>query len=89
MRRRIRRLTQRLLSPKFEFVMRYLDPADQAERSRLGLPCWPPRRRQVALHAVVLGRSLRGTAAALGVTMHAVRREMQAINALFEARPDR
>lgn len=86
LRRRLRLITARLLSAKFEFVIAFLEPADQAERRRLGLPCWPASRRQVAELCIVQGRSMREAARALGGSLHAVRREMSAIHALFEAR---
>lgn len=69
--------------------MGFLEPADQTERRRLGLPCWPPKRRAVAQEVFINGRSSREAADALGLSIHAVRREMNAINALFEARGTR
>jgi hypothetical protein len=86
LRRRVRGISLRLLSPKFEFVVAHLEPADQAERRRLGLPTWSPDRRAIAEAVVVRGLSLREASAALGRSFHTVRREMNAVNALFEAR---
>jgi DNA-directed RNA polymerase specialized sigma24 family protein len=85
LRRQLRRTSARLLSPKFVFVAAFLEPADQAERRRLGLPCWPPRRRAVAEQCIVRGFSIREAAAALGLTFHAVRQELSIISALHEA----
>lgn len=89
LRRRLRVLTGRLLSPKFEFVLAHLEPADQAERRRLGLPTWSPVRRAVAESVVIHGRSLREATRVVGASFHTVRREMSAVNALFEARAGR
>lgn len=89
LRKRLRGITSRLVSPKFEFVASFLEPADQAKRRLLGLPCWPPLRRRVGQECVIRGRSMRQAAALLGVSLHAVRRELAAINALFEARQTR
>jgi DNA-directed RNA polymerase specialized sigma24 family protein len=71
-RRRIRVLVQRLLSPRFEFVTR---------RSRH----WGPTRRKVARACVLEGRTLRDAADTLGLTLHTVRRHMDAIAAQQEA----
>ncbi|MBL0928148.1 MAG: hypothetical protein IBJ11_10940 [Phycisphaerales bacterium] len=62
-RARLRRLTRRLLSDEFAFVMR------QRER-------WPARRRRIATAVVLHGRTYRAAARALGLTYDAVRREM-------------
>ncbi|MBL8747310.1 MAG: hypothetical protein JNK58_13270 [Phycisphaerae bacterium] len=86
LRRSLRRMSARVLTPKFAFVASFLEPGDQAERRRLGLPCWPPRRRAVAEQCVVHGLSMREASAALGLSLHAVRHEMGTINAIFEAR---
>lgn len=85
LRRRLRSISTRMLAPKFEFVAAFLEPADQSERRRLGLPTWPPTRRAVAQQCVINGLSMQKAARVLGITLHAVRREANAIHALFEA----
>lgn len=85
LRRQLRRISARLLSPRFAFVAGFLEPADQAERRRLGLPCWPPRRRAVAEQCIIRGLSIREAAAALRMTFHVVRLELSIISALHEA----
>lgn len=71
-RRRVRTLVDRVSSDRFAFVMR--------ERER-----WPATRRRVATACVLQGRSYRESAAHLKLTFHAVRRQMNAVEALFEA----
>lgn len=71
-RRRIRKLVERVLSVRFEFVMRRRDD-------------WPPTRRRVATVCVLQGRSMRSTANHLRLSLHVVRRQMGAIGALLEA----
>lgn len=73
-RRRLRRLVERLASPRFAFVI--------AARSS-----WPTTRRRVAMAVVVQGQTLRDTARTLGLSLHAVRRHIDAVDALYtEAR---
>lgn len=72
MRRRIKRLTVRVLDPRFHFVAR-----------RLG--AWSPTRRRVAQACVLGGRSLREAADELALSLHTVRRHHDAVNALYEA----
>jgi len=69
-RRRLRRLIQRLASPRFAFVI------DQRRH-------WGATRRRVAMACVVQGLSLRQAARALGLSLHAVRRHMDAVDALY------
>jgi DNA-binding CsgD family transcriptional regulator len=71
-RRRIRRLAQRIMSPRFVFVMRHRDT-------------WPATRRRVAELCILQGHSLRDASKELGITLHTVRRHHEAIQALFEA----
>lgn len=85
LRRRLRRTVSRLLSPKFEFCAAYIEPRDQEERRRLGLPCWPPLRRRVAEECVIRGCSIRSAARTLDVSLHIVRGEIDRIHALFES----
>ncbi len=71
-RRRLRALVQRMLEPRFVFVARSRD-------------AWPRQRRAVATACVLHGLSLREAAKALGLSLHCVRRHMQAVQTLFEA----
>ena len=71
-RRRIRRLSERILSPRFVFVI--------AHRDR-----WPASRRRIATEVVIHGRSMRAAALALGTTLYQVRLHRQAVDALFDA----
>lgn len=71
-RRRLRRLIERVLSPRFAFVV--------AHRTGLGAT-----RRRVAMACIVQGRSLREAAGMLGLSLHAVRRHIDAVEALFAA----
>lgn len=86
LRRRLKRTSARILTPKFDFVTSFLEPCDQDERRRLGLPCWSTKRRAVAERCVVQGLSMREASIALGVSLHSVRHEMSTINAIFESR---
>ena len=70
-RRRIRTLVARVLSPRFAFVAHHE-------------PRWSPTRRRVARACVLGGRSLREAADDLALSLHTVRRHHDAINALFE-----
>jgi len=69
--RRVKRLVERLLSPRFAFVY--------ARRH-----AWPPRRRRVAETVVLHGRSMREACDALALSLHTVRRELDKVDALFE-----
>lgn len=71
LRRRLRRIVQRLLSPRFEFV---------ATR----IHTWTPTRRRVAGACVLEGRTLRDTSVRLGLSLHSVRRHHDAVQAMFE-----
>ena len=68
-RRRLRTLISRMLSPGFETVLR---SGKQ----------WPPPRRRIAEACVLEGRTRRDAAEHLGLTLHRVRTEMAVINAL-------
>ena len=72
LRRRIRRLTARLLSREFAFVAEQLSD-------------WSPTRRRVATACILHGRSIRDAAAELRVSLHTVRRHRAAITELVEA----
>lgn len=69
-RRRLRVLIARLLSKRFGFVLR--------ERH-----AWPPTQRRVATVYFLQGRSLRETSTQLNLSLHAVRRAIDATNALY------
>ncbi len=71
-RRRIRRLAVRVMSPRYVFVLR--------ERAR-----WPATRRRVGEVCVLRGRSMRAACLELGMSMHMVRRQRELIDALFQA----
>lgn len=71
-RRQIRLVVARVLSPKFGFVMRHCGQ-------------WPASRRRVGQACVLWGFSARMTARELGITLHAVRRQLDAIHALYDA----
>ena len=72
LRRRLHRLVRRLYSPEFLVV------AQLRER-------WAPARRRVATACVLHGLSLREAAEALGMSMHTVRRQLDAVSAIVEA----
>jgi len=69
-RRRVRRLIERIMSDRFGFVT--------ARRNT-----WPTTRRRVALACIVHGLSLREASKTLGLSLHTVRRHMEAVDALF------
>lgn len=76
-RRRVRRLMRRLLSPEFLFVVR--------ERQQ-----WPATRRRVADACIVEGRSMHQTSRDLNMSFHTVRRQIECIAGAFEIRhPDK
>lgn len=71
-RRRAHTLVQRLLSPRYEFVARRREK-------------WGPMRARVAVACVLQGRTLRGAAEHLKLSLHTVRRHMDAVAAQQEA----
>ncbi|MFG0275079.1 MAG: hypothetical protein ACF8QF_08480 [Phycisphaerales bacterium] len=71
-RRRVRSLVQRVLSPRFGFVMDHM-------------ASWPRTRRRVAQAVVIEGRPRREASETLGVTIHTVRRRMEEIRLLEQA----
>ncbi|MEM1071568.1 MAG: hypothetical protein AAGH71_01915 [Planctomycetota bacterium] len=71
LRRRARRITTRMLDPRFDFV------AAQAES-------WRPTRRRVANWHYIKGKSLRVIARELGMSLYSVRRHRDAVEAMFE-----
>lgn len=72
LRRRVRAILRRVRSGRFAFV---------AVQSR----AWPALKRRVARACYIEGKSQRAVAGELRVTLHAVRRQCQAIEALYEA----
>lgn len=72
LRRRIRTLVRRVLTPEFAYVA-------------LHRAAWPRTRRRVGELCVLEGRSLREAAEVLDVSLHAVRRHRDTIIALAEA----
>ncbi|HED54591.1 MAG TPA: hypothetical protein ENJ00_10390 [Phycisphaerales bacterium] len=71
LRRRIRRVTGRLLDPRFRFV---------AERQS----SWRPTRRKVGQACVLDGLSIRKASARLQLSFYTVRRHKEAIEAMYE-----
>jgi len=71
MSRRIRRLSQRLLSDRFAFVLRNYES-------------WSPARRRVATATILHGYSMRAAADRLRMSLYNVRRHSEAIRALYE-----
>lgn len=72
LRRRLHILCRRLESPLFTLVL--------AQATR-----WSATRRKVATACVLHGRSIRHAAAELGLSLHTVRRNLDAIRALADA----
>jgi DNA-directed RNA polymerase specialized sigma24 family protein len=72
LRREIRRLSRRLLDPRFAFVA-------------LTAAHWRPTRRRIAETHFIRGLSLRETARELGISLYRVRQHRDAIDAMFEA----
>jgi DNA-directed RNA polymerase specialized sigma24 family protein len=70
-RRRIRVLIQRVLDPTYVFVLRHRQE-------------WPTTRRRVATARFLQGRSLRSCAAHLRISLHTVRRHVDAVRLLEE-----
>ena len=71
-RRRIRSLAQRVLDPRFAFVIIHREQ-------------WPPTRRKVATETILPGRPLRAAAKRLDLSLHTVRRHADAIRVMYEA----
>lgn len=71
-RARVRRAVKRVLDPRFAFVVR--------NRGR-----WTTSRRRVATECLLNGRSIRGAADSLGLSLHTVRLHRAAVEAQFEA----
>jgi len=71
-RRRIRILAQRILDPRFSFVLLHRND-------------WPPTRRKVATELTLHGFPLRETARRLNLSLHTVRRHADAIRVMYEA----
>lgn len=71
LRRRLRRIIGRLLTPRFAYVMRSRD-------------AWPVTRRNIATCIVLHGHSMRKASRMLECSLHTVRKEMQKVDALAE-----
>lgn len=71
-RRRVRSVVTRLQTPLFAFVVQQR-------------PNFSPLRRRIATMCVLHGHSIRAAAERTGLTLHAVRKHMHAIHALFDA----
>lgn len=71
LRRRVRKLVDRLLSPGFALVATHA-------------ASWPAERAAVARAAIIDGLSIRATARQTGIPIHIVRREMLVIEAMIE-----
>jgi DNA-directed RNA polymerase specialized sigma24 family protein len=72
LRRRLHRLVERLRSPAFALVAQHRDR-------------WNPPMARVATACVLQGRSLREAADSLGMSLHTVRRHLDAVTAIAEA----
>lgn len=70
-RRRVRKLAEHISSPAFTFVLLHKET-------------WTPTRRRVAEQCILSGKSMRTAAKHLGTSLHNVRKEMNAINALID-----
>lgn len=68
-RRRVRRLTRRMLTPTFELV-------------RTQQPAWPPIRARVGHACFILGLSMRAASESLNLSLHTVRSHAHAIRAM-------
>jgi DNA-directed RNA polymerase specialized sigma24 family protein len=89
--RRIRRLIERVMAPRFVLAARVLRP-DPDLRRLLPEPdplAWPPTRRRVADAVVIRGLTMRHAAAELRTSLHSVRRHMDAIHAMANAMPQK
>lgn len=71
LRRRIRRIVRRAMSHEFAIVAQHRDR-------------WPATRKRVATLCVLQGLSLREAASHLGISLHAVRRQHAAVQALID-----
>ncbi len=68
--RRIKRLSARVISAEFSFVL-------SQESS------WPPTRRRIARAVILEGRTMRAASAVLRISLHRVREHIRLIHALF------
>lgn len=72
LRRRVRRLVERVNSNEFVFVLSYRQN-------------WTPSRRRVAEACFIRGLSIRQAASDLRLSYHTVRRHLEAVRALMQA----
>lgn len=76
--RRIKAIVRRMTSPLFVFVVSRLERA-----AELGATdAWPPPRRRVAELVVLHGESVKSAARSSGLTVHAARAHLRAIEAM-------
>lgn len=71
-RRRVRRLVERMTSARFAYVVRHRGS-------------WGARRRAIATACVLHGATMREAAARTGTSLHAVRKELAAVDGMVEA----
>ena len=74
LRRRIRALVQRVLGPRFVYVLRHRDR-------------WTPTRAKVATACAVHGMTLREASSHLRVSLHTVRKHMDAVRLDADTQP--
>jgi DNA-binding Lrp family transcriptional regulator len=72
LRRRVARLTRRVVSDRFIFVVRHRES-------------WPAARRRLATACIVQGKSLRIAAAEVRTSLYNARKQMDAVGALLDA----
>jgi hypothetical protein len=110
LRRRVRRVVRRVLSPRFAFVASRVVELNACRTIRLGADgtgasapasertgshvgavtsrdstAWGSVRRRIAAECYINGRSIRDVAHMLNLSMHAVRRHRDAVEAVFQA----
>ncbi len=71
LRRRVKRLTRRLLSDRYLFVLSHRET-------------WPAMRRRLATACIVHGRSIRRAAAEERTTIYNARKQLDAVQALLD-----
>ena len=74
LRRQVRRITTRVLTPRYRYVTEHQS-------------AWRPTRRKVAGACVIEGLSIRDASIKLNMSNYLVRKHRDAIEALFESRP--
>ncbi|PHQ80269.1 MAG: hypothetical protein COB69_06315 [Phycisphaera sp.] len=74
LRRRVRRITTRVLTPRYRYVTEHQS-------------AWRPTRRKVAGACVIEGLSIKDASIKLHLSTYLIRKHRDAIEALFESRP--